>query len=396
MKGTAARGLWSAQDQQRAAALRASEKDRAENVMIVDMVRNDLGRVAEMGSVSVPKLFTVEQYPTVWQMTSTVVARTGASLAQLFGATFPPASITGAPKCRTMEIIAELETSPRRVYTGAVGFVAPDGRTQFNVAIRTVLIDRVRGEAEYGVGGGIVWDSDCDREAEECRTKSRILGFSRPPFELLESLLWRPGRGYYLLRRHLWRLRESARYFGFPVDLGQAREELDRLAAGLPAGRHKVRLLLSRQGTIRVEAAPVAANPADPVAVALAREPVDPDDVFLYHKTTCRRVYEQAAKAHPGVADVILHNCRGEVTESTVANVVAEIDGRLCTPPVHCGLLPGTCREELLARGTIVERVITIEELLGSPAVYLVNSVRGKRLVRVARPTDDTPLPVAT
>jgi para-aminobenzoate synthetase/4-amino-4-deoxychorismate lyase len=132
------------------------------------------------------------------------------------------------------------------------------------------------------------------------------------------------------------------------------------------------------------------------VAVALAREPVDPDDVFLYHKTTCRRVYEQAAKAHPGVADVILHNCRGEVTESTVANVVAEIDGRLCTPPVHCGLLPGTCREELLARGTIVERVITIEELLGSPAVYLVNSVRGKRLVRVARPTDDTPLPVAT
>jgi para-aminobenzoate synthetase/4-amino-4-deoxychorismate lyase len=386
MKGTAARGLWSADDRRRAAELCASEKDRAENVMIVDMVRNDLGRVADMGSVAVPELFAVEQYPTVWQMTSTVAARTDAPLPRLFQAIFPPASIPGAPKCRTMEIIAELETSPRRVYTGAVGFVTPDGRAQFNVAIRTVLLDRARGEAEYGVGGGIVWDSDCDREADECRTKSRILEFSRPPFELLESVLWRPGRGYYLLRRHLQRLRESAAYFGFPLDMARVREELARVVVGLPASRHKVRLLLSRQGTVRVEAALIAANPAGPIEVALAREPVDSGDVFLYHKTTCRRIYEEAVTARPGVADVILYNRRGEVTESTVANVVVETAGVLCTPPLRCGLLPGTCRAELLARGTIRERAITIEELLRSPAVFLINSVRGRRSVRVLRP----------
>jgi len=386
MKGTAARGLWSAEDRQRAVALRASEKDRAENVMIVDMVRNDLGRVATMGSVSVPTLFAVEQYPTVWQMTSTVQARTGASLTQLFQAIFPPASITGAPKCRTMEIIAELESSPRRVYTGAVGFLAPDGLAQFNVAIRTVLIDRPRAEAEYGVGGGIVWDSDCDREAEECRTKSRVLEFSRPPFELLESLLWRPARGYYMLRRHLQRLRDSARYFGFRLDLERIGEELERLASGLPAARHKVRLLLRCDGSLRVEAAPMVPSPQGPVEVALAREPVDTEDVFLYHKTTCRRVYEGAARSRPGVADVVLYNRRGEVTESTVANLVAEVGGRLCTPPVRCGLLPGTCRAEWLARGAVEERVITIEELVASPVVYLIDSVRGRRLARVVRP----------
>ena len=384
MKGTAPRGLTLGQDRETAAALRASEKDRAENLMIVDMVRNDLGRVAVSGSVQVPDLFALEKYPTVWQMTSTVTAETQASVTEILRALFPPASITGAPKRRTMELIAEVETTPRRLYTGTIGFIAPDRRAQFNVAIRTQLLDHALGQAEYGVGGGIVWDSVCEKEQAECRTKARILDRYAPPFSLLETLLWTPGDDYALLEKHMARLAASAEYFDVPLDAAAVPHGLDGLARTLSPGPHKVRLLVAQDGTVTLQAAPLPAPPDSAARpVALARFPVDRSDPFLYHKTTQRRVYADALASRPGFDDVILFNDRGEVTESSRANVVAEIGGVLCTPPVDCGLLPGTCRAHLLETGLLVERVIKVDALLRSPRVFLVNSVRGRVPVTV-------------
>lgn len=380
MKGTAARGLTLDQDQAAVAALTASEKERAENLMIVDMIRNDMGRVALPGTVRVPRLFTVEKYPTVWQTTSTVTARVRAGIGDILRALFPCASITGAPKVRTMQIIAELETTPRGVYTGMVGFLAPGRRAQFNVAIRTVTIDRARGQAEYGVGGGIVWDSEARREADECRAKAKILSHSPPRFSLLESILWTPGDGYVLLPEHLARLARSARYFDFSCDLHVVRTELDRLEARLSAQRQhrKVRLLLGDDGRISLEAVPlVPQSAAAPPLACLARTPIDPKDRFLYHKTTNRQVYERAKAECPEADEVILWNDRGEVTEGCIANVVAELNGQRCTPPVECGLLPGVCRESLLRKGWMTERVIRTEELTEASRLYLINSVRG-------------------
>ncbi len=219
MKGTSGRGLWFEQDLEHARLLRESDKERSENVMIVDMVRNDLGRVARPGTVRATNLFDVERYPTVLQLTSTVAAETDATLVDVMRALFPAASITGAPKARTMEIIAGVECSPRRIYTGTIGFVEPGGRSQFNVAIRTVLVNHTTGEAEYGVGGGIVADSNRADEWNETRIKSRALTTRPPSFDLLETLLWQPDTGYLLLGRHMKRLLQSADYFAFAVDL---------------------------------------------------------------------------------------------------------------------------------------------------------------------------------
>jgi para-aminobenzoate synthetase/4-amino-4-deoxychorismate lyase len=391
MKGTAPRGLTLDEDLERAEALRASEKDRAENVMIVDMVRNDLGRVAQTGTVRVTRLFDIEKYPTLWQMTSTVEARTRATPSRILQALFPAASITGAPKPRTMEIIAEVESTPRRLYTGAIGFIAPDGRAQFNVAIRTLLVEPRRGTAEYGVGGGVVWDSRPDLEQIECRTKARILEEPPPPdFRLLETLRWTPAEGFFLLDRHLRRLARSAAYFDFALDAATVRQQLEQAASRLPPQPHRVRLLLDRHGAAAIESAPLTVEPdAAPGSVALAQSPVEASNVFLYHKTTNRRVYEEAVAGRPGMPDVILYNGAGEITESTIANVVVEVGGVLCTPPVRCGLLAGTLRELLLERGEIRERAITIPELLRSPRVLLANSVRGLYPVRiVAKPVE--------
>jgi len=383
MKGTAPRGLMLHDDRAQAEWLRHSEKNRAENVMIVDMVRNDIGRIAETGSVHVSRLYEVEKYPTVWQMTSTVRANTEAGLCEILKALFPPASITGAPKPRTMEIIAELEHTPRRIYTGTVGFWTPDRRAQFNVAIRTVLIDKAQGEAEYGVGGGIVWDSVDQMEFEECQTKAKILTQRVPDFSLLESILWTPEEGYFLHPCHLARLADSAAYFSFSVDMDAIHERLDSFARTLPKTAHKVRLLVARDGNITVQSEFLGGAALQPQHCCLAPEPVDAANPFLYHKTTNRQVYEQALGSCPGYADVILWNEKGEVTESTIANVVVELDGELYTPPIQCGLLPGTYRAYLLEQGKVKERVIRIEDLAQSPHIYLISSVRKEREVIV-------------
>lgn len=381
MKGTAPRGCTLAEDRQLARELRLSEKNRAENIMIVDMVRNDLGRVAIPGTVRVPHLFRVERFHTVLQMTSVVTADTRATLPELFAALFPCASITGAPKVRAMQIIAGEEKTPRGVYTGAIGVVAPGGGcARFNVAIRTTVFDQGHDTAEYGVGGGIVWDSSVSGEYAECLTKARVLTAATPEFQLLETLLWTPGRGYVLLDYHLRRLRQSARYFRFRLQPGAVRQRLAATASAwsATAGAQRVRLLLGRDGALSVTATPFhRARPRRPWRLAWAPSPVPAESPFLYHKATQRAVYEAARRACPDADDVILWNARGEVTETTIANLAVKLAGRWVTPPVACGLLPGTLRERLLARGWLTEQVVTRDDLQRADGLLLFNSVRG-------------------
>jgi len=379
MKGTAKRGLWFEQDEQRIAELRGSAKNRAENVMIVDMVRNDMGRIARPGTVRAAALFEVERYPTVLQMTSRVTCRTDAAFADLMRALFPCASITGAPKVRTMEIIRELERSPRGAYTGAIGYLAPDRHSLFNVAIRTVAVDKAAGTAEYGVGGGVVWDSDAGEEYEECMTKAAVLTAEQPEFDLLETMLWQPGEGFFLFEEHLERLRHSSLYFGFVTDIAAVRRSLAALASEFCGCCRRVRLTVSRDGGFKISYDEMEIGgdvPACARRVAPALEPVDSKDPFLYHKTTHRAVYERAGSRTPGVDDVLLWNAGGEITESRIANVVIEKNGRRLTPPVECGLLPGVFRGRLLASGEIEEAVITLDDLYRADRVYLINSVR--------------------
>lgn len=383
MKGTAGRGLWFEQDVQQGEWLRTSEKDRAENLMIVDMVRNDLGRIADTGTVNVPSLFDINRYPTVWQMTSTVRAKMQAPLDEIFKALFPPASITGAPKPRTMEIINELESSPRRIYTGAIGYAAPGRKMQFNVAIRTILIDKKCGSAEYGVGGGIVWDSQLESEKSECRIKSRALHAPAPDFDLLETMLWTAKDGYYLLAYHIKRLIQSAEYFDFKMDSRYIELELIKWAEKLPKTSHKIRLLVSKKGTVAIESSPFETVHAGFPDIVLAASPIDSLNPFLYHKTTNRRVYQNAINAMPGFQDVLLYNDKGEVTESTIANIAVELHGILYTPPVQCGLLQGTYREWMLEQKRIVEKEIRIDDIPAASNIYLMNALRGMHKVRV-------------
>jgi para-aminobenzoate synthetase/4-amino-4-deoxychorismate lyase len=392
MKGTAPRGPTLVADRLQAAGLRASEKERAENVMIVDMVRNDLGRLAKAGTVRVPRLWETERYPTLWQMTSTVTAETAAPLDEILIALFPSASITGAPKVRTMQIIRELERTPRGIYTGCVGVLGPGRQGWMNVAIRTLVVDRARRLAEYGTGSGIVWDARAAAEFDECRTKTLVLGGLPPPFQLIETLAWTPAGGLLLLERHLRRLAESAEYFGFACDPDAIR---GRLAGAVAGGRspQRVRLLLDERGEIDVSVAPLplravtlsAAPPrrcARALRVALASEPVARVDRFLYHKTTRRQVYERARAGAPGCDEVLLVNQEGEVTEATTANVVVRDADGYWTPSLECGLLPGTFRAELLELGAIRERRIAVDELRAAKEVWLINSVRGWRRCR--------------
>jgi para-aminobenzoate synthetase/4-amino-4-deoxychorismate lyase len=385
MKGTAPRGRFFAEDEAIRARLTASVKDRAENAMIVDLLRNDLGRISRTGSVEWTKVFEPERFETVWQLTSTVSSQLepGTGLADVFRALFPSGSITGAPKVRTMGIIAELEDSPRGVYCGAVGFLAPATAgpltASFNVAIRTVVVDAETHVAEYGVGGGITWDSSAAGEFEETVAKARVLVARRPPFELLESMRRHPGEPIRRLERHVERLRDSAAYFGFAFDETDVRAAM--ATAGADSDRPvKIRLRLARGGGIELSSAPLDRGAPEPVRLALDDVPVDPTDVFLFHKTTRRRLYEDARARHPDADDTLLVNTRGQITETSAANVAAKLNGRWWTPPLDAGLLPGTERAALLADGTIVERAIGVEEARKAEALAVFSSVRGWRL----------------
>ena len=381
MKGTARRGLTTSEDHQIALDLYNSQKNRAENLMIVDMLRNDLGRIAVPGSVTVDSLFDLETYESIHQLTSSVSARTTRSIPEIFRALFPCASITGAPKVRTMELLSKLEPSARGIYTGAIGFVAPGRRAQFNVAIRTIHIDRLAQTAEYGTGAGIVWDSSADDEYSECAAKALVLGLERTPFELFETLRWDPGEGFFLLERHLDRLRAAADYFGIPFSRPKITDALSRCLSGSGWDTQRVRLVLHEDGQVHIERRPLPASPANGWRVAVSGSPVDISDRFLYHKTTARYAYDEARASAPGYDDVLLWNARDQFTESTIANVVYGLDGRFFTPPVEDGLLPGTFREELLANRDLSIRSLEKVEIPNLEDLWLINSVR--RWIRV-------------
>jgi para-aminobenzoate synthetase/4-amino-4-deoxychorismate lyase len=375
MKGTAKRGRSFEEDKLQAESLKLSTKDRAENLMIVDLLRNDLGKIAIPGTVDVPQLFTLERYPTLWTMTSTVEAKTPpqTTLADVFTALFPCGSITGAPKRKTMELIHALEQSPREAYCGTVGYLKPGGEAVFNVAIRTVIVDKQKQRATYGVGGGITWSSTSLGEYEEVITKAKVLQSQPYNHQLVESIRLEDGQ-YTLLDRHLERMKKTADYFGYDCFLEAVERKLNQLAKQHAEGVYKVRLLLARTGEITLEAERLK-EMVQPQSVTLAKAPVNSDNIYLYHKTTERTIYEKHKIS--GFFDTLLWNERDELTEFTIGNVVLEIDGELVTPLQESGLLAGSLRAELLASGKIAARVILKEEVFQASAIWLVNSVRG-------------------
>jgi para-aminobenzoate synthetase / 4-amino-4-deoxychorismate lyase len=382
MKGTTPRGRTTAEDAAQVARLLASEKERAENVMIVDLLRNDLGRIAEPGSVRVPVLCRPERYATVWQLTSdvTAVPRRGTGLVDVFRALFPSGSVTGAPKHRTMQLIRELERTPRGVYCGAIGVVAPPGhpwRARFSVAIRTVTVDLVTGQAVFGTGGGITWGSDPAAEHAELLAKAAFLAEPVEEFGLVETMAHVPGEGLRDLERHLARLADSADYFGFAFDPTAVRDRLSAAVAG--AGPARIRLELHRDGTAEVDLGPLPPAPARPVRLAVHPEPVDGDAVWRRHKTTRRELYRQRAARYPDADDVVLVNQYGQVTETTIANLAACVDGQWWAPPVTAGCLPGVARGRLLDAGWLRERELTPADLRRADGLALVSSLRGWR-----------------
>jgi para-aminobenzoate synthetase/4-amino-4-deoxychorismate lyase len=379
MKGTRGRHDDPDLDAELVTSLVRSAKDRAENTMIVDMMRNDFGRVARVGTVAVPELHAVETFPTVHQMVSTVQADTDASLTEVFQACFPPASITGAPKVSTSRIITELETDGRGTYTGTAGLIAPDGTAEFNVAIRSVWVDLDRGRATYGTGGGIVWDSDPTDEWLETRTKTQVVENTPSTFELLETMLYSTFHGIALLDRHLDRLGASAVHFGFDVDLDELRHRLRSIRA---KSAQRVRVLVGPTGSIQIGTTPINPTIGEPWDVPVdarpdGSAPVESTERFLRHKTTRRSMYDEARARHPEAPDVILWNERGELTETTIGNLVLDLDGQLYTPPLSSGLLPGTFRAELLDHDKISERILTLDDLHRAAEVFMINSVRG-------------------
>lgn len=356
--------------------LQDSKKDRAENVMIVDMIRNDLGQVATPGSVKTPGLFEIEPYPSLIQMTSTVTAEGPDDPLPWLRACFPCASITGAPKRNTMEWIRRLESGPRGVYTGCIGGFYADGVTEFNVAIRTLQIDRKSGAVTYGTGCGVVWDSDPVREYQESVLKTAVLTHADPEVQLIETMRGEPGSGILNRNRHLERLTSSAHELGYELDVKELDSRLDAFSASLTAPS-KVRLTLSPSGQLQVTVTPLPDPGSSSMTFRLDSAPTSSLHPELRHKTTKRSVYENARSRHPDVDETLLINERGECMEFCIGNLVIEKNGTLLTPPLHSGLLPGTFRTELVQNG-LREQVITPQDLEKADAVYLTNAVRGK------------------
>jgi para-aminobenzoate synthetase/4-amino-4-deoxychorismate lyase len=383
MKGTSARGDDPAADAEARARLAASPKDRAENLMIVDLLRNDLGRVAEIGSVSVGDLFAVETYPTVHQMVSTVTARlrprTGVN--EIVRALFPCGSVTGAPKIRAMEVIAELEQSPRGVYCGAIGHFAPDGSARFNVAIRTLMIAGGRGE--LGIGGAVVQDSVADGEYAECLLKARFFKAPRRPLELVETLRFSPTEGFVRRDLHLARMARSAAAFGFAFDSETALRALHGAVAEPPSAL-RVRLTLSENGKLACTAMSLLQEEAT-WTYAISPQTICAD-ALSRHKTNWRDFYESEfarLTKSSGCDEVVFLNERGEVVEGSRTNVFVARDGMLLTPPLSAGALDGCLRRALIEEGRCVEATLLPGDLENGE-IFLGNSLRG--LIRAAPP----------
>jgi para-aminobenzoate synthetase/4-amino-4-deoxychorismate lyase len=383
MKGTIKRGRWAEEDQGNSVWLQESEKNRAENLMIVDLLRNDLGRIAVPGTVKVTNLFEVERYPTVFQMTSTVTAepREDVQLLDIIKNLFPCGSITGAPKVSTMKHIAELEDEPREIYCGTIGLITPS-ESVFNVAIRTMFINEKTGIAEYSVGGGITWDSTTQDEYSEALSKAALLTERKvQPFHLVETLLLDNG-SYYLFDRHIDRLLSSSHYFGFNISKKDIVNVLMNYSKSNEVGLFRVRLLVSKKGQITIEGRKMDQSLNHPLTFSISKEPINKYDRFLYHKTSIRDIYDYHRRQNNSVFDVLLWNEDGQITEFTTGNIVLEFDGKLYTPLKESGLLPGTLRGKLLSDGTLTERSILLNEIPQASRIYFINSVRGMQEIQ--------------
>ncbi len=381
MKGTVRKTGDAHVDEQARAWLSASAKDRAENVMIVDLIRNDLGRVAESGSVRVDQLCAIESYPTVFQMVSDVSATVlERSLAPVFRALFPCGSITGAPKLRAMEIIHELEAQARGLYTGSLGWLAPNGDFNFNVAIRTLVLDQ-QGGARLGIGAGIVADSVAQAEYQECAAKARFVTELPLPFQFIETLrldVGEEGACYSLLAGHLQRLAASCAYFGQECAVDQVREALLAHGQQQAPGAYRVRLLWAGEGRLSVQSVPLPGAPTTALAVRWAARRLDSQELFLRHKTTVRQAYDADLAALPSeVFDQLYLNERGEVCEGARCNVFVQRHGELLTPPLTSGLLPGVQRAALLQSGQARECVLYPDDVRQAEALYVSNALRG-------------------
>jgi para-aminobenzoate synthetase/4-amino-4-deoxychorismate lyase len=382
MKGTAPRGADHAADEAAKAALVANPKDRAENLMIVDLLRNDLSRVAAPGSVAVPALFTVETYPTLHTLTSTVTATLAPDrdAVDVIAAIFPCGSITGAPKIRAMEIIDEIEADARGPYTGSIGWLDPAGDAAFNVAIRTLAVKQGGTDAVIGLGSAIVADSTAASEWRECLAKGAFVNAGARPFDLFETMRFDARDGVADLDRHLARLKASADAFGFPFDRHHARNELQAATFRLRADA-RVRLRLSPSGALAIETRPLPAPVAGPVAVALRPRAVPAHDIRLAHKTSDRAFHDEARRA-AGTFEVVFTDAGGFVTEGSFTNIFVERAGRLLTPPLARGLLPGVLRARLLAEGRAVEADLTAADL--AEGFLVGNALRGLMPARLA------------
>lgn len=380
MKGTSRRGKTFEEDLILMDALRASKKNKAENIMITDMLRNDMGRISEPGSVKVSSKYDIEKYSTVWQMTSSVESETTASITEIFQALYPCASVTGAPKIASMDIISRIEELPRGIYTGAIGYIAPNREAEFSVPIRTVVSDKNKNCAVYGTGGGIVWDSVWESEWDECLTKSKVLSVKdSSDFELFETMKWDTDSGVFLEEYHFNRLKDSASYFDFKFCDVRGKEIIDETMRNISNNLCVIRLFVNAKGGIRIETSEVPVFIKNQkYTVSLAKNPVQSENIFLYHKTTQREVYENAEGENLHSDDVILWNEEGNLTESTIANIILNIEGNWVTPSTNCGLLRGVYRESMLENGLIEERKIHKSEIADLSEITLINSVRGE------------------
>ena len=387
MKGTAPRGADPDEDRAAAAALAQDAKQRAENLMIVDLLRNDAARVSRPGTVKVPELFTVEHYPTVHQLTSQIIAQLApeCGAVDVLEAIFPCGSVTGAPKIRAMELIAELEAQPRGVYTGSIGRIAPGGEARFNVAIRTLTIEEeaIRsGEAcaSLGLGSGVVADSRADEEWRECLAKGGFVSDGTSRFDLIETMAFDPHEGIAHLEQHLQRMKASAAALGFAFDRHHARNELQAATFRFRDPK-KLRLMLARSGAIAIESRTLPETPARPVEVALADLPVAASDFRLRHKTSDRAFYD-AARAQSGCFEILFVDAGGFLTEGSFTSLFVERGGILLTPPVSRPILPGILRAQLIEQGDAEEAELKPADLDG--IFYIGNAVRGLMRARLA------------
>jgi para-aminobenzoate synthetase/4-amino-4-deoxychorismate lyase len=379
MKGTARRLPLLADDRQAAAELQADTKNRAENLMIVDLLRNDISKIAKLGSVAVPSLYDIETYTTVHQLTSTVTAQLtkNTHATDVLAALFPCGSVTGAPKIRAMEIIRALEPGPRGVYCGALGWIGPEGDAMFNVPIRTLALSE--NKTIFGLGSGIVADSNPADEWQECQLKGQFIRRAMPPFDLFETLLWQPAYGWWELDAHLDRLSDSADYWGFPVNRQKWQEDLSQVAASFKMPM-RVRLLLGRSGAISIQSALLIASPDQPVKLAISPSRMRSDNPFLYHKTTHRAFYDderQRLARETGCLECLFLNERDEVTEGSFTTLFIRKNGKLLTPTQSCGLLPGILRQKLIDEEGCTETILTLDDIKSADTLLIGNSVRG-------------------